>query len=68
MEEHETIEELHTNLRGISSECFFLGEKLLEERLGYKVTAIDEANDVSNMKLDELIGSLRTFEMRLCER
>ena len=28
-----------------------------------KVTAIEEAQDISNLKLDELIGSLQTFEM-----
>ncbi|MCI78847.1 gag-pol polyprotein, partial [Trifolium medium] len=28
-----------------------------------KVTAIDEAQDVSSMKVDELVGSLQTFEL-----
>lgn len=37
----------------------------LPKRFDYKVTAIEEAKDISSMKLDELIGSLRTFEMRL---
>src|SRR4051812_15310923 len=32
-----------------------------------KVTAIEEAQDISNMKLDELIGSLQTFESGTCE-
>jgi len=27
-----------------------------------KVTAIEEAQDISNVKLDELIGSLQNFE------
>ncbi|KAA0062613.1 gag-protease polyprotein, related [Cucumis melo var. makuwa] len=30
-----------------------------------KVTIIEEANDVTTMKLDELFGSLRTFELSL---
>ena len=30
-----------------------------------KVTTIEEAKDVSNIKLEELIYSLRTFEMSL---
>ena len=37
----------------------------LPERFAYKVTAIEEARDVSTMKLDELIGSLQTFELNL---
>lgn len=32
-----------------------------------KVTTTDEANDVTAMKLDELFGSLRTFELNLGE-
>ena len=28
-----------------------------------KVTAIEEANDITTMKFDELFGSLRTFEL-----
>ena len=32
-----------------------------------KITAIEEANDVSKMKLDELFGSLQTFELHLRE-
>ncbi|TYK16358.1 gag-pol polyprotein [Cucumis melo var. makuwa] len=32
-----------------------------------KITAIEDANDVSKMKLDELFGSLRTFELHLRE-
>ncbi|KAA0055517.1 gag-pol polyprotein [Cucumis melo var. makuwa] len=28
-----------------------------------KVTAIEEANDITTMKLDELFGLLRTFEL-----
>lgn len=30
-----------------------------------KVTAIEEANDITTMRLDELFGSLRTFELLL---
>jgi hypothetical protein len=32
-----------------------------------KVTTIEEAQDICNMKVDELIGSLQTFEMGICE-
>ena len=37
----------------------------LTERFAYKVTAIEEARDKSAMRLDELIGSLKTFGMNL---
>src|ERR1044072_2927537 len=33
-----------------------------------KVTAIEEAQDITLLKVDELIGSLQTFEMTLNER
>ncbi|KAK2364020.1 putative mitochondrial protein [Trifolium repens] len=33
-----------------------------------KVTAIEEAHDISTMKMDELVGSLQTFEIVLNER
>ena len=39
----------------------------LPKRFAMKVTAIEEAQDICNMKVDELIGSLQTFEMGLCE-
>src|SRR4051794_14413071 len=39
----------------------------LPKRFDMKVTAIEEAQDISNMKLDELIGSLQTFELSICE-
>ena len=32
-----------------------------------KVTAIEEAQDISNMKVEELIGSLQTFEMGISD-
>ncbi|XP_058784264.1 uncharacterized protein LOC131659038 [Vicia villosa] len=32
-----------------------------------KVTAIDEAQDISKMKVDELIGSIQTFEMSISD-
>lgn len=33
-----------------------------------KVTAIEEAIDLSRIKVDELIGSLQTFEISINER
>lgn len=58
---------------------FLLREKLSDEilvrkvlrsfpkRFNMKVTANEEANDISKMKLDELFGSLHTFKLSLDE-
>ena len=63
----------------ISNESFIMEEKIPKEKLirkvlrtlpkrfSYKVTAIREAKDLRTMKLEELIGSLRTFEIELKE-
>ena len=37
----------------------------LPERFRAKVTAIEESKDVESLKIDELVGSLQTFEMTL---
>ena len=78
MQESEMISEFNSKLCDIANEAFTLGEKILEEKLvrkalrslpqrfAYKVTAIEEAKDIQEMKLDEL-GSLHTFEMNLNE-
>ncbi|XP_024028691.1 uncharacterized protein LOC112093781 [Morus notabilis] len=79
MLEDETIFDFNSKLCDIANEAFALGEKISEEKLvrkvlrslprrfAYKVTAIEEAKDIQTMKLDELMGSLRTFEMNLDE-
>ena len=58
----------------LANETFALGEKITESkivqkvlrsllsRFSMKVMAIEEANDITTMKLDELFGSLCTFE------
>ena len=55
MLEEEIIGGFNGRLSNIGNEMFMLGEKLSEEKL------------VSTMKLEELMGSLRTFEMNLDE-
>ena len=77
MLEHETISDFNSKLCDIANEAFALGEKYsdtklvrktlrsLPERFAYKVAAIEEARDVQNMRLDELMGSLHTFELNL---
>src|SRR4051812_6954098 len=73
MKEDETNYEFYMNVREISNNSAALGEKMTKEKLvrkilrslpkrfDTKVTAIEEAQDINNMKLDKLIGSLQTF-------
>ena len=80
MNEDESISEFHICVRDLENSSFTLGEKMSEEKLArkilrslpkkfaMKVTAIEEAQDISNMKDDELIGSVQTFEMALNDR
>jgi len=63
------------NVLDISNSFDSLGEKLSDEKLvrkilrslpkrfDMKVTAIEEAQDISNMQVDELIGSLHNLEL-----
>src|ERR1044072_6753989 len=80
MSEEQTIVEFHMHIRDIANTSFALGEKMtnkklvrkilrsLPKRFAMKVTAIEEAQDISTMQVDELIGSQQTFEMTLNER
>src|ERR1044072_677493 len=80
MTEEQTIAEFHMQIRDIANSSFALGEKMSDEKLvrkilrslpktfSMKVTAIEEAQDISKMKVDELIGSLQTFELTLNDR
>lgn len=79
MEENETIGEFNSRLCDIFNENFALDNKLsveklvskvlrsLPKRFDYKATTIEEAKDITTIKLDELLGSLRTFEIELKE-
>jgi hypothetical protein len=40
----------------------------LPKKYDMKVTIIEEAQDISNMKVNELIGSLQTFEVAIYDR
>ena len=80
MKEEESISDFNSKLCDIANEAFTLGEKYNEEKLvrktlrsllkrfAYNVTAIEESKDIQNMKLEELMGSLRTFETNLEEK
>ncbi|XP_073064107.1 uncharacterized protein [Primulina eburnea] len=77
MEESESILEYDRRLREIANEAFSAGDSIsserlvskilrsLPERFNIKICAIDEAKDTSKMSVEDLISSLRTFEMNL---
>ncbi|KAK2382273.1 hypothetical protein QL285_069821 [Trifolium repens] len=80
MKEDESVHDFHMNVIDFANSFDSLGEKIPEEKLvrkilrslprkfDMKVTAIEEAQDISSMKVDELIGSLQTFELSINER
>ncbi|CAM8903158.1 unnamed protein product [Rhodiola kirilowii] len=75
MKESESITEYNTRVLEQSNEASALGKPIDEERLvskvlrslpprfAMKVTAIEEMHDITKLKLDELMGSLRTYEI-----
>jgi hypothetical protein len=80
MKEEESIHDFHMNLLDIANSFEALGEKVSDEKLSWKilrslpkrfdmkVTAKEETQDIANMKVDELVGSLQTFEISINER
>src|ERR1044072_3111196 len=80
MTEYESIGDFYMRVRDLANTSFDLGEQIPEEKLvrkilrslpkkfDMKVTVIEEAHDISKMKVDELIGSLQTFEMAINDR
>ena len=75
MMEDENIQGYYMNILDIANSFDSLGEKISDEKLvrkilrslpkrfDMKVTAIEEAQYISSMKVDELIGSLQKFEI-----
>ncbi|CAM8913879.1 unnamed protein product [Rhodiola kirilowii] len=75
MTDSETIPEFNAKVLDLSNKAAALGKPIDEERMAskvlrslpprfaMKVTAIEEMHDISKLKLDELMGSLRTYEM-----
>ncbi|MCI24666.1 gag-pol polyprotein, partial [Trifolium medium] len=80
MKKDESIHDFHMNVLDFVNSFDSLGEKISDEKLvrkilrslpkqfDMKVTAIEEAQDISSMKLDELVGSLQTFEFGIKNR
>ncbi|TYK26468.1 gag-pol polyprotein [Cucumis melo var. makuwa] len=79
MSEDESVSDNERVLE-IANESLLLGERIpkskimrkvlrsLPGKFDMKVTAIDEAHDITKLKLDELFGSLLTFEMAISHR
>jgi hypothetical protein len=77
MGEDEIVDVFHARLLSISSQCQSLGDQIEEHRIVKKFlrslpskfqakqTAIEEAQDLDIYPLDELVGNLKTFEMRI---
>ena len=80
MMENETISEMITRFTDITNSLVALGKeytqvekvrKVLRVRTPdweKKTTAIEEANDLSTMSLENLIGNLMTYEVQLEDR
>ena len=80
MHEDETLFDFYTKLCDITNESFSLGEKIskttfvkkfmrsLLDRFSSKFIAIEEAKDLDSMKVKDLMGSFRAFEMTLKQR
>ena len=80
MLEGESIHDYYLNILDIVNAFDSLGEKISDEKLvrkilrslpkrfDMKVTAIEEAHDISGMKVDELVSSLQNFELVIDNR
>ncbi|XP_038722028.1 uncharacterized protein LOC120014180 [Tripterygium wilfordii] len=73
MEENEVFDDFYAKLSNIVNTSFTLGEPIksskvrkilrsLPKRFTMKVTAIEESKDIDKIKVEELVGSLQTFE------
>ncbi|KAA0063828.1 gag-pol polyprotein [Cucumis melo var. makuwa] len=80
MIEDESVSDYNKRVLEIVNESLLLGEKIpyfkkarkvlrsLPKKFDMKVTAIEEAHDITMLKLVELFGSLLTFEMAIADR
>ena len=80
MYEYKTLSDFYANLCHIANETFALGEKIYEitlvrkivkslpDEFSSKVIAIEEDKDLDSMKVEDLMGSPRAFEMTIKQR
>ncbi|CAL8118089.1 unnamed protein product [Prunus armeniaca] len=78
MDENETFSEFYAKICVIVNTCSGLGEKIpehrvvkkilrsLPQRFQPKITAIEEIRDMNTLKVQELIGSIQTYEIVGC--
>jgi RNA-binding protein YhbY len=77
MLEEETFGEFYTKISDLRNSIVSLGKQILDvklirkiqkslpERFRIKVTTIEESKDLEEMKIEELVGSLQTYEYSL---
>jgi hypothetical protein len=77
MLENETFIEFYDRINDLSNSMINFGKKVsdtklikkilksLHERFRIKVTTIEESKDLDNIKIEELVGSLLTYELSL---
>jgi len=77
MLEEESLNEFYTKISNLQNYMINLGKKFfdaklikkilrsLPERFRIKVTTIEESKDFDSMKIEELVGSLQTYEFSL---
>ncbi|XP_022897819.1 uncharacterized protein LOC111411529 [Olea europaea var. sylvestris] len=77
MKDDESFDELYAKLNNIVNSSFNLGERIpesktvrkvlrsLPKRFRPKVTAIEESKDLDTVKIEELVGSLQTYELTI---
>jgi hypothetical protein len=77
MLEDETFNEFYDRINDLGNSMINLGKKVLDtklikkilrpllKRFRIKVTTIEESKDLGNMKIEELVGSLLTYELSL---
>ncbi|KAA0064037.1 gag-proteinase polyprotein [Cucumis melo var. makuwa] len=80
MTEDESVSDYNKRVLEIANESLLLGEKIPDSKIVWKllrslprqfdmkVNTIEEAHDITTLKLDELFGSLLTFEMATADR
>ncbi|XP_022891908.1 uncharacterized protein LOC111406762 [Olea europaea var. sylvestris] len=79
MKDDESFDEFYAKLNDIVNSSFNLGERIPEpkivrkvlrsllERFRSKVIAIEESKDLDTIKIEELVGSLQTYELTISQ-
>ncbi|XP_022841857.1 uncharacterized protein LOC111365533 [Olea europaea var. sylvestris] len=79
MKDDESFDEFYAKLNGIVNSSFNLSERILEPKIVRKVlrslleifipkvTAIEKSKDLDTIKIEELVGSLQTYELTISQ-